>query len=104
MRVVGDITLENGKQMNESVATESAKRGLDLVLMDMVQALPLKRDTDRFLLGEHTVSVLRPGLKIASVLPQQVINKVHENTIVNRGGETLITGDKEQAIAWLLED
>jgi hypothetical protein len=79
---------------------QTAKR--TRILIDAMDIAPPKTEVDRFLVGQ-AFAALAP-YRVAVVYPRQWINKLTENTAVNRGLTFLVSGDKEEALRWLLAD
>ena len=88
-------------QLGEVLREEMNKvTPVDKVLID-VSAADVKIDTtQRFLLGEYIAQKL-PDLNIAVVANQRVIDKMVEDTAVNRGASLYISHDREAAVNWL---
>jgi hypothetical protein len=80
----------------------SAKR--TRILIDAFSIPPPKSEIDRFFLGQAFAAILRPPLRVALLYPAEFINKFMEDTAVNRGAFLFVSGDKDEALRWLLSD
>jgi hypothetical protein len=58
-------------------------------------------DLDRFFAGERVALVLGANVRLAVVGRPEMINKLGENTAVNRGARLLVTPDEAQALAFI---
>ncbi len=58
-------------------------------------------DLDRFFAGERVALVLGGKVRLAVVGRPEMINKLGENTAVNRGGRILVTPDESEAFAFI---
>lgn len=58
---------------------------------------------DRFQLGIEIATILGSKIQMAILAPRLMIDKLGENTAVNRGGRVFVTSSREQALAWLKE-
>jgi len=58
-------------------------------------------DLDRFFAGERVALVLGGNVRLAVVGRAEMINKLGENTAVNRGARILVTSDESEAFAFL---
>lgn len=74
------------------------------ILIDAMEIAPPKNELDRFLVGRAFAALAPSPYRVAILFPRQWINKLTENTAVNRGLMFLVSGDKEEALRWLLTD
>lgn len=81
---------------------QTAKR--TRILIDAMEIAPPKDELDRFLVGRAFAALAPPHYRVAVLYPRQWINKLTENTAVNRGLMFLVSGDKKEALRWLLAD
>ena len=99
----GDMDYENtlalGQRVEEEMKTEPS---LDNVLIDVSRAQVKVNMMERFRLGEYVAKNL-PHLKIATIARAGDINKMVEDTAVNRGASMYVTDDREDAVTWLRE-
>jgi hypothetical protein len=58
-------------------------------------------DLDRFFAGERVALVLGGRVRLAVLARPEMINKLGEDTAVNRGARILVTPDEAQAIAFI---
>lgn len=100
--LVGEWALGELKDVAVVVAAESKSRGYSCVLVDASGVSESPPELDRFELGKQVASTLR-GIKIAAVYRADYINKLFENTAVNRGASIGIFSDKLAALQWLME-
>ena len=56
---------------------------------------------DNFELGVHIAKTLGARIKLAIVASGRIIDKLAEDTAVNRGGRVLVTEDLGEAMRWL---
>ena len=98
----GMVFFENGAELIDLLESESKKRGYNLLLIDALRVGPPESEIVRFELGVYASEKFSPGLKVAAVYPQELINKFTEDTAVNRGAIIIVVGSREEALEWLL--
>jgi hypothetical protein len=59
---------------------------------------------DRYLAGKAIAEILGPPFKLAILYPAELINKFVEDTAVGRGADLLVSGDRREALQWLIGD
>lgn len=92
-----DDFLELGKQVRKEIDN---KPTVKKVLVDVSSATVRIDIMHRFILGEFIASNL-PDLIIAIVANQNIIDKMVEDTAVNRGASVYVTHERELAEKWL---
>lgn len=102
VEVSGELSLESGRELIDLVESESKKRGCDLFLVDMLQTGPPEKGMDRYDIGVYAAEKFHPGLKVAVVYRQELINKFFENTAANRGAAVTVVGSRKEALEYLL--
>jgi hypothetical protein len=103
MHVVGQWRLSDIQELVTMIRLEAARRGYTHVLVDMLGVSGKPSEADRFAVGLAATSPPRGHLKVAILYPADLINKLAENTAVNRGAQLLVTSDGEAALIWLLD-
>ena len=101
--VRGDWVLEDIRQMIDTIDDEALRQNRDLVLVDCLQLGAPPNDTARFVAGEYAAARMRKSLKAAIVYPEHLINKLFEDTAVNRGAMLTVVGSYDDATAWLAQ-
>jgi hypothetical protein len=86
------------------IQEKAQQTGYTRILIDGMDFTPPRNDIDRFLIGESIAELLGSPLKMAAIVPAQFINKLAENTAVNRGADLYICGSEAEALRWLLKD
>ena len=62
------------------------------------------RGYGRFEVGKKVSQVFNIQYKILAIEKEERINKLAENTAVNRGANLLVTSDRKKGLDWLLKD
>jgi len=95
--VTGEWLLDDLMNLMDTIKTESENHGCRRVLVDMngVDKVPL--ELDRYELGKYAASILK-NIRLAVVHRKEYINKLFENTSVNRGAPTYVVSDMETAL------
>jgi hypothetical protein len=88
VELIGMIRNES-KQSHTKILVDLSRLDGDLDVME------------RYVLGTEIAANLM-GRRIAVVSEKHKINKVSENTAVNRGANMLVTHDEAEAVEWLL--
>ena len=78
------------------------KTGLTKFLIDVTNSPGPFKNIDRFKIGEKLAELFGTECKIAAIEKAEKINKLAENTAVNRGVDLYVTADKKSALKWLL--
>jgi hypothetical protein len=96
-------SLDRMKQIVDLVNQRCRQLHYERVLLDMTAVPGEPAYFDRFEIGVYIAQVM-PGRPHVAVLARpDGINKFGEDTAVNRGAVLLVTGDRNEAITWLLE-
>jgi hypothetical protein len=77
------------------------RNGLRKILADVTKSRDTIPVVDRFQLGIEMANVLGSKIQMAILAPPLMIDKLGENSAVNRGGRVFVTSSREQALAWL---
>ncbi|MCI0555626.1 MAG: hypothetical protein L0287_32170, partial [Anaerolineae bacterium] len=77
------------------------KENLNKVLVDLRKMEGDPSILDRYQIGVEIANVWGPRYRVAGVAKAEMINKMIENTAVNRGARLLATSDIELAMEWL---
>jgi hypothetical protein len=87
-----------------TVRDEATKAGLTRILVDARAIEPPAHEFDRFWFGS-AVAEFFPGreFKVALLFPAELINKLGEDTAVNRGARYLVIDAEGPALEWLME-
>lgn len=72
------------------------------ILIDAYQISRPEKDIDRFLVGRAIADQLPAPLRIAVLCVPEWITRFAEDTAVNRGAQMFVSGDKAEALQWLL--
>lgn len=79
------------------------QNGLKKIVADITKNEGNIPVVDRFQLGIEMANILGSKIRMAILAPSGIIDKLGENTAVNRGGRVFVTSSKEEALAWLNE-
>ena len=82
-------------------ADHCREENLNKVLVDVRNMTGNPSIFDRFQIGMEIVKVWGPRIKVAVIAKPGVINRVAENTAVNRGMKLFATTSPEDATQWL---
>jgi hypothetical protein len=91
----------NRRELATSILEEAASSGDTRVLIDAYGVSAPKSNMDRFDVGTTIAELFRGRIKVAILYPPAIINKLAENTAVNRGADLLVVGDEKVALEWL---
>jgi hypothetical protein len=94
-------SLESYKQAVSQASAICLNNGITKILADIRGLRSRLSALDRFELGVHIAKTLGMGIEIAIVAPAKAIDKLAEDTAVNRGGRLLVTEDVNEALRWL---
>jgi len=83
------------------VADHCQKENLNKVLVDLRKMEGSPNVFDRYEVGIEIVKVWGSRIKAAVVAKPGVVNRMTENTAVNRGAKLLATSEMEDALKWL---
>lgn len=84
-----------------SVREEAERAGLDRALVDLRKVDGPIPDLERFFAGERVAAVIGARVRVAVLARGVDINKLGENTAVNRGARMLVTPDEREAETFL---
>lgn len=102
VRVSGEFPTLNFREVATSILQEAVHSGDTRVLIDAYGVSAPKSLVDRFDAGATIAEVFRDRIKLAILYPPAMINKLGEDTAVNRGADVLVVGDEKVALEWLL--
>jgi hypothetical protein len=88
----------------DEVYKECQKNDLKRILIDLSGAKGELRGFGRFEIGKKVSRVFNIQYKILAIEKEERINKLAENTAVNRGANLLVTSDRKKGLDWLLKD
>ena len=77
------------------------QNGLGKILADITKNEKSIPVVDRFQLGIEIANILGSRIQMAILAPPFMIDKLGENTAVNRGGRVFVTSSRKKAIAGL---
>jgi hypothetical protein len=97
----GTWHLEDVFAMIETIRRETEWNRLGAAFADLRAMDGPIPDLDRFFAGERVAIVLGARVRLAVVARAEMINKLGEDTAVNRGARILVTPDEAQALAFL---
>ena len=83
------------------VREEADAAGLDVALVDLLDVPGPIPQMERFFAGKRVAEVLKHRIRLAVVVRAEYINKLGENTAVNRGARMAVLSSEEHALAWL---
>lgn len=81
---------------------EAQKADRNRLLIDIRGIRGVPSNMDRFDVGEQLAKQIRYSRKIAILYQADLINKLAENTAVNRGVNMAVFYDEAEALEWLL--
>ena len=83
------------------VADHCRKENLNKVLIDIRKMEGSPSVFDRYQLAIESVKVWGSRIKVAVIARPGIVNRMAENTAVNRGAKLMVTFDVEAAMNWL---
>ena len=83
------------------VAEHCQKENLNKVLVDISKMDGSPPMFDRYRLGLEMVKAWGPRIKVAVIARPGMVNRMTENTAVNRGAKVMAASDVETALDWL---
>ena len=104
VRARGAMVHPDVRQALLAILEKVKQTGHTRILIDGMGFTPPRADIDRFLIGESIAELLGQPLKVAVFGHAEYINKLAENTAVNRGASFYVSGDEADALRWLLAD
>ena len=100
----GDFPAQPYLAMLLAVRDEASRAAVSRIFVDAFAVAPPLREFDRFWFGSAIAEVFHAGdFKVALRVVGERIDKLGENTAVNRGARLLVTGDERAALAWLMK-
>ena len=97
----GVYSLEMMISIIHELADQCRKETLGKALLDLRNVAGNPGILDRHRFGLEIAKAWGPLLKVAAVAKPEAINKMGENTAVNRGANVWATPDMELALQWL---
>jgi hypothetical protein len=94
-------TLNSYKESLREAEEYCRKYGLRKILADISMSQESIPVFDRFQLGIEMANVFGNKIKMAILAPPAMIDKLGENSAVNRGAQVFVTSSREQALEWL---
>lgn len=101
MKPEGPYSLKIYKDALREAAKFCRKNNLKKILADISSRSDTIPAIDRFQLGIEMATILGQKIKMAILAPPAMIDKLGENSAVNRGGRVFVTSSREQALQWL---
>ena len=83
------------------VADHCRTENLNKAIVDLRNMTGNPSILDRYKIGVEIANVWGPRIKVAVVAKAEAINKLGENTAVNRGANIMVTADFAHALEWL---
>jgi len=100
----GPYDLKVYREALQEVAEFCRRNGLKKVLADISMRTDTIPVIDRFQLGIEMAKILGHRIKMAILAPPATIDRLGENSAVNRGGRVFVTSRLDQALEWLEKD
>jgi hypothetical protein len=94
-------SLETYKKAVKEAADFCRQNGLGKILADIKSSGVSMPVVDKFDLGIEIANILGSRIQMAILAPASLIDKLGENTAINRGGRVFVTSSRKQALAWL---
>lgn len=101
IRVVGQYSLSESRDLIHRVKEESKNSGYQNVLLDTTGVAGPIPHLDLFELGVHCAEVWKAAFRVAIISRPGGIGKFFEDVAENRGARVLVAADEEAAIQWL---
>jgi hypothetical protein len=96
-------SLDGMKELVDLVNQSCRQLHYERVLLDTTAVPGEPEYFDRYQIGVYIAQVMPGRPRVAVLARPEGINKFGEDTAVNRGAVLLVTGDRNEAITWLLE-
>jgi len=100
--VSGQWNLPELKVVVAQIRDEAAQRRQTRALVDARSMEGQPSEMDRYHFGIYAAELWGGRLKVAILYQEQFINKLAENTAVNRGAKVIVVSEREEALRWLL--
>ncbi len=101
LAVAGAWNLTEVFELIDRIRWDTELAGIDRAFADMRAVEGPIPALDRFFAGERVASVLGPRVRLAVLSRPEMIDKLGENTAVNRGARILVTASETEAFAFL---
>lgn len=101
MKPSGANSLENYKQAIKDARSPCGQYGLTKILADIRGRAEQISAADRFEIGLEMAKILGSKIQFAILAPAAIIDKLGENSAVNRGGKIFVTDSMQKAWKWL---
>lgn len=101
VEISGPYSLEMLMSAVHEVADQCRKESLNKVLIDLRNMDGDPSILDRYQIGVEIASIWGPRYKVAVIARTEIVNKMTENTAVNRGAKFMVTPDANRALEWL---
>ena len=97
----GSFKMKDLESQLAGLIQRTLKAGQSRILIDALQVTPPETTFQRHLLGVKFAELLGDSLRVAILFPQAQITHFTEEAAQSHGAQLLVTGDREQAVAWL---
>jgi hypothetical protein len=103
LRIVarGELLLPAVYELIDRIKAETGARDCPRVLLDMRAVPGMPSETERYKWGVRIADVIGWRVRLAIVAAPEAINKLAENTAVNRGANLIALSDEQEALRWL---
>jgi hypothetical protein len=99
----GDFPSQPYRDMLLAIRDGATRAGRSRILVDAFAVGAPAREFDRFWFGSAVAELFHGGeFKVALLVSSDPVDKLGEDTAVNRGARLLVVGDEEAALAWLM--
>jgi len=99
----GDFPARPYHDLLATIRGAATEAGMSRILVDAVAVAAPSAEIDRFWFGSAIAELFHAGdFKVALLVSFERIDKLGENTAVNRGARLLVTRDEAEALAWLV--
>ena len=97
----GNYSLNFLVSIIHDLADRCQKENLNKALLDLRNVEGNHSILDRYRFGVEIANAWGPKIKVVTVARPEAINKMGENTAVNRGANVWVTSDMDIALQWL---
>ncbi|MFA7332520.1 MAG: hypothetical protein WC326_15740 [Candidatus Delongbacteria bacterium] len=97
----GPFKMKDFEPQLAALVTRARQAGHSRILIDALQVTPPETTFQRHLLGVKFAEQLGDALRVAILFPQAQITRFTEEAAQSHGAQLLVTGDRDQAEAWL---
>ena len=102
IKVKGTYSLSDFQALADRIRAESLEHNCKNFLLDVSAVIGNVPVMHRFFLAEYVPKLWGITIRVAVVYRAEDINKVFENTAVNRSVRTIVVPDVQTALNWLL--